>query len=258
MSIHFPHVLAGDPIRVSATTYATYRRCPAQAGARLQGVYPAETRAGFVGTLAHRVFSRHLSSGPITPEGFVQACREEIGGSGLNGKLGPLGIRPSELAAAIEEVRGLYERFTRFPGEGFRQTEVSLEVVPTEGVELVGTVDAVYSDEVGGVRLVDWKTGELGDPVDQLLYYSLLWTMDRGDPPAQVEAVSVRTGERLDLRPSTDDLTRVAKELGELVDAVRTSWAGGGHLPRIGGPWCRYCPLLEECPEGVAVLDLLH
>jgi RecB family exonuclease len=249
--------MAGDAVRISATTYVTFKRCPGQAGARLQGIYGPDSRSAFLGSLAHRIFSRHLTSGGIPSEEFVQACREEIGGSTLNNKLGGLELRPSALASAIEEVRGLYERFTRFPNEGFEGSELSLEITASEGVDLVGTVDAVYREDLGGHRLVDWKTGELGDPEDQLLFYALLWLMQRGELPAYVEAVSVRTGERYRAVPSSADVARVAGELGDMVGVLRSAWASGDDLPRSGGPWCRYCPLLEDCEEGKAAGALL-
>jgi hypothetical protein len=250
-------VAAGDAVRITASTYVTFKRCPAQAGARLQGVYGADSRPAFLGSLAHRIFSRHLTSGQIPSQEFVQACKEEIGGSTLNNKLGGLELRPSSLASAIEEVRSLYERFTRFPNEGFEGSEVSIEVTASEGVDLVGTVDAVYREELGGHRLVDWKTGELGDPEDQLLFYALVWAMDRGELPAYVEAVSVRTGERYRAVPSSGDVGRVAAEVGDLVGVIRSAWASGGDLLRSAGPWCRYCPLLEDCAEGKAAGVLL-
>jgi hypothetical protein len=204
------------------------------------------------------MFSRHLSSGPIPPEEFVQACREEIGGSTLNNKLGGLELRPSRLAAVIEEVRVLYERFVKVPGEGFEGSEQTIDATVGEGVDLVGTVDAVFREDLGGHRLVDWKTGELGDPEDQLLFYALLWMLDRSEVPAYVEAVSVKTGERYRTVPSAADVSQVAGEIAGMVDAIRASWASGPDLKRIGGPWCRHCPLLEECPEGKTTTDLLH
>jgi PD-(D/E)XK nuclease superfamily len=257
VTIRFPEVVDGEAIRVSASTYVTFKRCPAQAGARLQGIFGPESRQSFLGILAHRIFSRHLTTGSIPSDDFVQACREEIGGSSLNNKMAGLEMRPSALAAVIEEVRGLYERFTRLPTEGFEGSEHSIEASVAEGVELVGTVDAVYREDLGGFRLVDWKTGELADPEDQLLFYALLWWLDRGELPAYVEAVSVRTGERYRTVPSSADTGRVAVEVGELVDALRTAWAAGADLPRTGGPWCQYCPLLEGCEEGKSVGVLL-
>jgi hypothetical protein len=251
-------VVQGDAIKVSASTYVTFKKCPGQAEARLQGIYGPDSRPAFLGSLAHRIFSRHLTAGPIPSEDFVQACREEIGGSGLNNKLAGLEMRPSVLAATIEELRGLYERFTKLPDEGFEGSEYSLEATPVEGVNLVGTVDAVYREALGGQRLVDWKTGELGAPDDQLMFYALLWLLDRGELPALVEAVSVRTGERYNATPSSADMQRVADELGQMVDTLRKAWASGDPVQRVGGPWCHYCPILSECSEGQSAEALLQ
>jgi hypothetical protein len=250
-------VIDGDRIRVSATVYVTYKKCPGQASARLQGIYGPDSRPAFLGTLAHRIFSRHLTAGPISSEEFAQACKEEIGGSTLNNKLAGLDVRPSILASMIEEVRGLYERFVRLPEEGFEGSEVSILSEPVGGVELIGSVDAVYREDLGGHRLVDWKTGELGEPEDQLLFYALLWALEKGEVPAFVEAVSVRTGERYRTVPSSGDINRVAVEVGGLVNDMRTAWSSGVEPVRRGGPWCRYCPILSDCAEGQAAEALL-
>ena len=255
--IDFPDVPDGEDVRISASTYVSFKQCPERANAHLQGIYGPESRPAFLGSLAHRIFSRHLTSGPIASEEFVQACREEIGGSNLNMKMAALEMKPSDLAAAIEEVRGLYERFTRLPGEGFEGSEVALETEPSPGVQLVGTVDAVYAEELGGHRLVDWKTGELGAPEDQLMFYALLWALDRDDLPAFVEAVSVRTGERYRTVPSQDDLSTVAADLAGMVGVLRLAWARRDDLDRHGGPWCSYCPLLSSCAEGQSAEAIL-
>jgi hypothetical protein len=257
MAASLPPVMPGDALRISASTYVAWKKCPDQANARLQGHYGPDTRPAFTGTLAHRIFSRHLSAGPISEEEFAQACREEIGGSTLNHKLVALGLRPSALAGVIEEVRALYDRFTRFPDEGFDGSEVDLRHESADGIELVGTVDAVYREDLGGHRLVDWKTGELGEPEDQLLFYSLLWWLAREDVPAYVEAVSVRTGERYRTVPSRADVDRVAGEVATLAGEVRAAWASKTQLERRAGPWCRYCPILSECAEGQAAGALL-
>ena len=257
MVVSFPQVAPGDEIRLSASTYVAWKKCPDSANARLQGIYGPDSRPAFLGTLAHRIFARHLTSGPIASEEFVQACREEIGGSNLNHKLAGLEMKPSSLAAVIEEVRGLYERFTRLPGEGFEGSEVAMEFLNDDGVQLVGKIDAVYREDLGGHRLVDWKTGEIGDAEDQLMFYSLLWALDKEEIPAYVEAVSVQTGERYRTVPSAADVSRIAAEVGELVDQMRKAWSAGVVLDRRGGPWCKYCPILEDCPEGQATEALL-
>ncbi|MDP2623173.1 MAG: hypothetical protein Q8Q29_05200, partial [Actinomycetota bacterium] len=89
--IRFPDVASGEDLVISATTFVSFVRCPEQAAGRLRGVYGPESRVSFVGGLAHRIFARHLSGGPIDPEDFAAACREEIGG-GMNAKLAALGL----------------------------------------------------------------------------------------------------------------------------------------------------------------------
>lgn len=257
MVVSIPHVAPGDEVRLSASTYVAWKKCPDSANVRLQGIYGPDTRPAFLGSLAHRIFARHLTAGPIAGEEFVQACKEEIGGSNLNHKLAGMALKPSALAGVIEEVRGLYERFTRLPGEGFEGSEVMLDYQNDDGIQLVGTIDAVYKEDLGGHRLVDWKTGEIGDAEDQLSFYSLLWALDRDEVPAYVEAVSVKTGERYRTVPSTDDVSRVATDVAELVDTMRKAWSGGASLDRNGGPWCRYCPILDDCAEGQTAEALL-
>ncbi|MFQ5522100.1 MAG: PD-(D/E)XK nuclease family protein [Acidimicrobiia bacterium] len=257
MVVQIPPVIPGEPLKVSASTYVTWRECPERAAARFRGYYGKPSRAGFTGGLAHRIFSRHLREGPISDGEFEQVCREEIGASNLTNQMGDLGIRPSTLREIVGEVQSLYRRFVAFPDEGFEGAEVDLDYESDPDLELVGRIDAVYRPDRGGHRLVDWKTGELGDPSDQLLFYGLLWALAREEVPAELVAVSVATGERFEEQPSEEDLMNVAAEVAELVNQVRRSWEAGTDLERIAGPWCRYCPVLEECSEGQAAEALL-
>jgi hypothetical protein len=252
-NFEFPPVPAGEPLKVSATSYLAFQQCPAQAQARYRGQYPSESRASFTGALAHRIIARHLTSGPIAD--VPAASREEIG-TALNHKMAGAGIhRPSDLEGVIAAVGDLYARFRRFPDEGFEAAEVELAAEPAIGVTLVGKIDAIYRDDqmdplAPGPILRDWKTGALGEPLSQLLFYALLWALASQQMVSAVEAVSLLTGERLRHKPSAIDLTRVAVGVAELVTAFRTVWTDGAELERRGGPWCRYCPLLSDCPEG--------
>lgn len=257
MAVQLPPMIPGEPLKVSASTYVTWKECPERAAARYRGHYGKPSRAGFTGSLAHRIFSRHLKEGPIPDADFEQACREEIGASNLTNQMGDLGIRPSTLAEIVAEVHGLYRRFVAFPEEGFEGAEVDLEYETDPDLELIGRVDAVYRPDRGGHRLVDWKTGELGDPTAQLRFYGLLWALARREVPAELVAVSVATGERFEDEPTEEDLGQVAADVAELVNQMRRSWEEGAGLERIAGPWCRYCPILEECPEGQAAEKLL-
>ena len=252
--VEFPPVVDGDDIAVSATSFVAFQRCQEQAAARFRGEYGPDSRPGFAGQLAHRIFARHLEAGPIdSGESFSQACREEIG-AGLNMKVGSLGLKPSELRGVIAETSALYDRFKAFDFDGFEGAEVSLEVEPAPGVLLKGSVDAVFDDDAGW-RLVDWKTGAIYDETrHQLDFYALLWALDRGEPPGRVEAVSVKTGERHDSVPGSGGVRDTAKAVAEMVDTLRRSWAESSALERTGGPWCRYCPVLDSCAEGSAAV----
>jgi len=252
--VAFPAVVAGDDIDISATSFVAFQRCPEYAGARYRGEYGPDSRPGFAGQLAHRIFARHLEGGPIgAGDDFSQACREEIG-SGLNMKVGSLGLKPSELRGLIEETSALYDRFKSMDFEGFVGAEVALESSPAPGVVLKGSVDAVF-DEASGWRLVDWKTGSIyPETQDQLDFYALLWALDRGRPPTTVEAVSVKTGERHGGVADESQLVDTAKAVGRMVDTLRTAWTEEASLERRGGPWCRFCPVLSTCREGRAAV----
>lgn len=251
--------LQGEDVRVSATSYLAYKQCPARADARYQGKFGTASRSSFVGSLAHQIFRRHLESGSIDEAGFEQACREEIGGSQrLNNSMRDLSMKPSDLNGVFEEVRALYQRFVRFPQEGFEGAEIVFDIAVAAGVELVGQIDAVYLAEPDGHRLVDWKTGELGEAREQMGFYALLWMLDRKQLPVSIEAISVKTGERYSSVPVNGDVVKVAGEVSQMVDDLRSHWSSGADFERRGGPWCQYCPVLEGCSEGEATVRILE
>jgi len=253
--ILFPSVPDGEPLTVSATLYRAYLACPEQALGRLRGEYPAESVPGFRGSLAHRIFARHLAEGPIPAEELVQACREEIGAA-LNPKLEALGLnKPSALAPILAEVGDLYARFKRFPTDGFRAAEVNIEKDVGGSVTLRGRVDAIFDDPDWGVRIVDWKTGSyLGDAGHQLDFYAMAWTIERGRMPGRVEAVSVQTGERIGIEPTEDAVVATTVEVAAMIGELRHGFGTQQNLERRGGPMCRFCALLDGCGEGQAAV----
>lgn len=234
---------------MSATLYKTFRACPQQALGRLHGEYPADSIASFKGSLAHRLFARHLTDGPI--DDLTAASREEIGSGRLNVKLQTLGIgKPSVLGPIIAEVGEMYARFKQLPTDGFRAAEVSFEAELEQDVTLVGTVDAIFDDEAG-TRIVDWKTGGHIDNDDgQLDFYCHAWAQQYGELPVVAEAVSVKTGERAAIQPSLERAKATGVSIVEMVNALRGAFRRRTDLERTGGPYCQWCPLLETCAEG--------
>ncbi|MDH3540057.1 MAG: PD-(D/E)XK nuclease family protein [Acidimicrobiia bacterium] len=256
--IAFPTVPPGERIVVSASAFVTFEHCPESANARFRGEYGLPSRPSFVGGLAHRIFARHLQRGPIGGDEFQQVCKEEIGSTAsLNLRMGELGLKPSQIPGLVAETKVLYDRFVRFPTDGFQGAEISLEVEPRPDVVLRGRVDAIFDDGVGGVRLVDWKTGRIDEVDDQLGFYALLWVLAHDELPGGVEAVSVKTGERQRSVPTISATTALAERVAAMVATVRAGWEAGTELTRVGGPWCRYCPLLDDCSEGRAATAVM-
>lgn len=260
MTFVFPEVLPGDPLRISASTFQTWKRCPASAEARFAGLFAPDSKVSFSGSLAHLIFKRHLVDGPIADADFAMVCRQEIGKSDtLNFKLAGAGLnRMSALEPVFAEVRDLYHRFVRLPTTGFAGSEVELDhEIAVSQLTLLGKIDAVFEDRDGQWRLVDWKSGALGEPEAQLGFYAMLWMLARGELPVSIEAYSVRSGEVYRSRPTEGDVAATAAEVAGMVSEMRSGWAAGEAARKSPGPWCRWCPLREDCAEGQAVAAFL-
>lgn len=239
--IVLPPVPAGEPVRVSATTYIRFHECPDQGLGRFRGHYPGDSRSSLRGGLVHELIAQHLVAGAHTDPHLT--ARMILGSDEFKNKIGPSGLgRPSLLYPVIDEAVDLYLKFSRLPHDGFEHAEVELEYEPAEGVTVLGKIDAVFS----GPLLRDWKTGPLIEPLQQLLFYALVWMWRHGGIPL-VEAISIQTGEAMNSRPTMEQLATVAEELAEIVKMARS---GAEQAERRAGPWCRFCPLLEGCPEG--------
>jgi len=215
------------------------------------------TKDLFRGILAHRLFARHLVDGPIAPEEFEAVCRQEAG-THLGNSMASLSLKPSEFRAITAEVEELYDRFRSLPTDGFDAAEVDVESEPVEGIRLRGRVDAVYVED-GRVRLVDWKTGAyLDDAGAQLAFYAMAWKLANGAIPANVEALSLKTGERRVSQPGTEDIDATAAQVAEMITALRRAMSDRSEMPRTAGPHCRWCPLVDDCTEGAAALKILQ
>lgn len=249
--VHIPDIPSGEPLRISASGYISYLNCPSLFGARLDGKYGAESVASFRGALAHAVFARHLEGGEIAEHEFDNVCRRAIGGSVINYKMANLGLGITGVRETIAEVGEMYQRFKKLPSDGFRASEIHLEADLVKDIVLLGRIDAVYDDD-GGVRLVDWKSGDLGDVAQQLDFYALLWYLDSGDLPTTIEAFSVQSGEQYRSHPSQATVAATAVRVAEMATTVRQSTTLDEPLDRVPGMYCKYCPILDECSEGQA------
>lgn len=249
-------ISVGEEFPVSATLFVTYLKCPQQALARVQGVYPEPSMDLFRGSLAHRIFARHLVDGPIQDEEFTTVCRQEAGAH-LGGTMASLSMKPSEFRAVTAQVAQLYDTFKQLPSDGFIGAEVEVDSEPVEGISLRGRVDAVFLDN-DGMRIVDWKTGSfLDDSEPQLDFYAMAWRLLHGELPARLEAISLKTGEKRVSVPTADGVGETEGRVAAMIEELRDAMRNRSDLPRTAGPYCGWCPLLDDCGEGAAALEIL-
>lgn len=250
-TVHVPDIPPGVPLRISASGYISFLNCPSLFGARLDGIYGAESVASFRGALAHAVFARHLEGGEIADHDFDNVCRRAIGSSVINYKMVNLGLGITGVRETIAEVGEMYQRFKKLPSDGFRASEIHVEADLVKDVVLLGRIDAVY-DDAGGVKLVDWKSGDLGEVAQQLNFYALLWYLNTGDLPVTIEAFSVQSGEQYRSHPSQATVEETARQVAEMVTTLRQATDLDEPLDRVPGMYCKYCPILHDCSEGQA------
>lgn len=252
----FDELAPGQPMSVSATLYTTYVRCPQQALGRVQGIYGPPSKAAFRGSLAHKVFARHLEDGEIAPGQFEQVCKETVGEQ-LGEQMAALRMKPSEFRSIVAEVQSIYKRFKALPTTGFIAAEAPFDFDAGAGVTIRGRIDAVFS-EPDGTRIVDWKTGSfLGDADPQLDFYAMAWKSVHNEIPVATEASSIATGENIRRVPTPESIGRTADDVAGMVTALRGAADSGNDLERRAGPYCSWCPLLEDCDEGRSAVALL-
>lgn len=131
------------------------------------------------------------------------------------------------MASLIREVGARHQRFKTVSVRGFTAAEVLIEVEAVPDVTLRGSVDAVFADDAGEVRLIDWKAGGLYEVEQRLAFYALLWALDCGRLLDLLEALSVQSGERAVQVPTATDVTATARSVAAMVVVLREALADG-------------------------------
>ena len=85
----------------------------------------------------------------------------------------------------------------------------------------------------------------------------MAWEEVFGKRPDTLEAVSIRTGKKIIRSPTDGDVERVRRNVAAMVRELRVAMAHGRELPRTARPFCLWCPLLEDCAEGAAAVEIL-
>lgn len=252
----FTELVPGESFTVSATLYTAYLECPQRALGRLQGIYGKSTVDSFRGSLAHKIFAVHLDEGEIADDKFKDVCQAVVG-THLKPSWNELGLDITEFRAVTRQVQDLYDRFKTLPFDGLREAEMPFEFDAGGGITVRGSMDAVFDSEEG-VRIIDWKTGTyLTDREPQLAFYAMVWTLLNDEIPAAAEARSVATGETVHIEPTEDSVRATLADVGSMIEALRSAMATETDLERRAGPYCQWCPLLDDCSEGRSAVALL-
>jgi len=159
---------AGEILRVSKSSYFTYKMCPRQFYWRYVADIPSPppSEAMIRGTIIHSAMEHGILGEPEDMERFLiaEGMEEDKGAVALSSLLHSIASDLGDLDIVEAEVKHqVYEEFTTQSG--------------TTPVIWVGMIDGVIRHPQGGLILVELKTGKmnmgkLGRTRKELLYYS--------------------------------------------------------------------------------------
>ena len=159
---------AGEILRVSKSSYFTYKMCPRQFYWRYVADIPSPppSEAMIRGTIIHSAMEHGILGEPEDMERFLiaEGMEEDKGAVALSSLLHSIANDLGDLDIVEAEVKHqVYEEFTTQSG--------------TTPVIWVGMIDGVIRHPQGGLILVELKTGKmnmgkLGRTRKELLYYS--------------------------------------------------------------------------------------
>jgi hypothetical protein len=216
------------------------------------------------GTVTHKAIEYQLHwRGEAAPLELVDEAlaRLEQGGDGLADWLAscPEGERAELRSGAGELVAKFVECFPPLRRAWRPVTETGLRIELCQGrVVLQGRVDLSLGQAQGttaGKVLIDLKTGgSRASHLDDLRFYALLDTLRIGTPPRLLATYYLDSGEPWCEAVSADLLRAAALRVAAGADRF-AALVHDGEVPRLkAGPGCRWCPVLDDCPEGAAWL----
>lgn len=160
-------------------------------------------------------------------------------------------------ARAREEARGLLDVYVRSAAaedveildhECFVQT-ARRSLGDGRCIVLSGRMDRVARQPDGTIEVLDLKTGNSLPTSDELrrdpgtAIYHLLAQARFGGPDVVIAQLSLRTGGRVEVRLSADDVEAGKEKLRDMVRQMAT-----GKFSLSPNGVCAYCPVRENCP----------
>lgn len=131
--------------------------------------------------------------------------------------------------------------------------ELYVETSLPGGLTVRGYIDRVDVNDVGDVRVVDYKTGRCPKPqyegkaLFQMRFYALLLWHTRGVLPRLLQLIYLKDGRLLRFAPTQDDVTATERKVEALWAAIEQAADTGDWRPRTS-PLCGWCSFRSLCP----------
>jgi CRISPR/Cas system-associated exonuclease Cas4 (RecB family) len=216
------------------------------------------------GTIAHKAIELSIHwDGEAYPLTLVREAVARVGNSDHGAARFIEGLGDADLAELRGECTDLVTKFTesfpRLKAEWTPVTESKSTYTLAEGkVVLSGKVDLT----LGRIRnmepakvIIDLKSGRRHkNHVDDLRFYALLETLKLGVPPRKVASYYLDEA-RAQVEEVTEAGLRAA--LARTIDGIHKAVElKEGRPPNVQpGPPCRWCPVSDDCPAGMAFLS---
>jgi RecB family exonuclease len=136
------------------------------------------------------------------------------------------------------------------------RVEQPLEIPLKSGGALVTRIDRIDPGHAGGVRLRDYKTGQLqldsrDIPYETAPMVHLVAVEKAGKEVERVSLLYLRSGEEVYWEPERDDIQYVADRLNALLRQLGQE----KEFAPIPGAGCRLCPYVLQCDAAVLTVD---
>lgn len=217
------------------------------------------------GSVSHKAIELGVNwEGEPLPTDLVDEAlaRLEHADEGISYWLQGLGLaeRAELRSEAVDRVTQFFECWPPLDPKWRPVTESRVRAELCESrVILQGKVDLTLGRAQGltaGKVLIDLKTGTFSPfHLEDLRFYALVETLRIGTPPRRLASYYLDQGSFV-----SEDVTEsvIESSVARLIDGVTKMVELTDHKrppTKLPGPPCRWCQLLEKCPEGLAFLE---
>lgn len=254
------------PRHLSPSSASMFRQCPRRWKFRyVDKLADPPGEAAVAGTFAHRVLEDLLALDPDerTLESARSLATQAWAETTSKSDFAALGLDADGLRnfkwTAWRAIEGLWDlEDPKTVDIVATETKVSVEI---GGVPFVGYIDRVEAGP-DGIVVSDYKSGRAPGRkfaearLEQVLLYAAALAELHDTPP--VRARLMYLGQRIDETDVTaESIAEVTHRLVETWEELQERSATGDFPPQPG-PLCGWCAFAQQCPEGLAEVELRH